>query len=160
MPWCFTLHATAALALLFPLAATAADAPQDSADVLKQNFVAEHEIGHRYQIDPGNFPRPKTGAIVTNRPLIIPYAGQSPQVPPGFSATAFATGLANPRRLLVLPNGDVLLAEQSAGYLTLLRDSDGRGRADWIERNVEDLNLPYGLAWQNGNILIADQDGI
>ena len=43
-------------------------------------------------------------------------------MPPGFTATPFATGLANPRRLLVLPNGDVLVAEQSAGYLTLLRD--------------------------------------
>ena len=159
MPWCFTLHAAAALALLAPLAATAADAPQDSADVLKQNFVAEHEIGHRYQIDPGNFPRPKTGAIVTNRPLTLPYAGQAPQVPPGFSATAFATGLANPRRLLVLPNGDVLVAEQSAGYLTLLRSVDGAGDAAWIDRHV-DLNRPYGLAWRDGYVLVADQDGI
>ena len=50
----------------------------------------------------------------------------------------------NPRRLLVLPNGDVLVAEQSAGYLTLLRD-DGEGRAKWIDRHVEDLNRPYGL---------------
>jgi hypothetical protein len=33
------------------------------------------------------------------------------------------------RRLLVLPNGDVLVAEQSAGYVTLLRD-DG----DWYGR--------------------------
>jgi len=160
MPWCFTLHTAAPLALLFPLAATAADAPQDSADVLKQNFVAEHEIGHRYQIDPGNFPPPKTGAIVTNRPLTLPYAGQAPQVPPGFSATAFATGLANPRRLLVLPNGDVLVAEQSAGYLTLLRSLDGAGHAAWIERHVEDLNRPYGLAWRDGHVLVADQDGI
>ena len=56
----------------------------------------------------------------------MPYDGQTPQVPPGFIATLFATGLANPRRLLVLPNGDVLVAEQSAGYLTLLRD-DGDG---------------------------------
>ena len=56
----------------------------------------------------------------------MPYDGQTLQVPPGFTATPFATGLANPRRLLVLPNGDVLVAEQSAGYLTLLRD-DGAG---------------------------------
>ena len=32
------------------------------------------------------------------------------------------TGLTHPRRLLVLPNGDVIVAEQRAGYLTLLRD--------------------------------------
>src|SRR6516162_4415145 len=74
-------------------------------------------------------------------------------------AARFATGLVNPRRLLVLPNGDVLVAEQSAGYLTLLRD-DGGGHAAWIDRHVEDLNRPYGLAWQGDYVLVADQDGI
>jgi glucose/arabinose dehydrogenase len=126
---------------------------------LKQNFVAEHEIGRRFHLDPAELPPLKAGAIVTNRPLTLPYEGQMLQVPPGFTATPFATGLANPRRLLVLPNGDVLVAEQSVGYLTLLRDG-GKGRAKWIERHVEDLNRPYGLAWRDGYVLIADQDGI
>jgi glucose/arabinose dehydrogenase len=81
------------------------------------------------------------------------------QVPPGFVAEPYATGLANPRRLLVLANGDVLVAEQSAGYITLLRD-DGEGHAKWIDRHVEDLNKPYGLAWQGDHLLVADQDGI
>src|SRR5215510_6594741 len=150
----------AAATLVFPLAVLAEDAAQRDGEVLKQNFLAEHEIGRRYQLDPGNLPAPKSGAIVTNRPLILPYTGQVLQVPPGFSATPFATGLANPRRLLVLPNGDVLVAEQSAGYLTLLRGVDGAGHAIWIERHVEDLNRPYGLAWRDGHVLIADQDGI
>jgi glucose/arabinose dehydrogenase len=126
---------------------------------LTQNFLAEHEIGRRFHIDPADLPPPKTGAIVTDRPLIVPYSGQAPQVPPGFTATPFATGLVNPRRLLVLPNGDVLVAEQSAGYLTLLRD-DGSGYATWIDRHVEDLNKPYGLAWRDNHVLVADQDGI
>jgi len=86
---------------------------------LKQNFLKEHELGRRIRIDPADLPAPKTGPIVTNRPLIVPYSGQAPQVPAGFTATPFATGLVNPRRLLVLPNGDVSVAEQSAGYLTL-----------------------------------------
>ena len=68
-------------------------------------------------------------------------------MPAGFTATLFASGLAHPRRLLVLPNGDVLVAEQSAGYLTLLR-AEGDGKAQWITRHVEDLNRPYGLAWR------------
>jgi glucose/arabinose dehydrogenase len=137
------------------------DAKHDDAkhDDAKQNFFNEHEIGRRFRIDPADLPAPKTGPIVTNRPLIVPYAGQAPQVPPGFTATQFATGLVNPRRLLVLPNGDVLVAEQSAGYLTLLRD-DGSGHALWIDRHVEDLNRPYGLAWQGDHVLVADQDGI
>src|SRR6201986_3759897 len=129
-----------------------------SPDALKQNFANEHELGRRIRIDPANLPAPKTGPVVTNRPLIVPYSGQAPQVPAGFTATPFATGLANPRRLLVLPNGDILVAEQSAGYLTLLRD-DGSGHAVWIDRHVEDLNRPYGLAWQGGHMLVRDPGG-
>jgi glucose/arabinose dehydrogenase len=128
-------------------------------DDAKQNFFNEHEIGRRFRIDPADLPAPKTGPIVTNRALIVPYAGQAPQVPAGFTVTPFATGLVNPRRMLVLPNGDILVAEQSAGYLTLLRD-DGSGHALWIDRHVEDLNRPYGLAWQGDHVLVADQDGI
>lgn len=124
-----------------------------------QNFLIEHEIGHRFSFDPNALPAPKVGPIVTNRSLVVPYSGQVPQVPPGFTATPFATGLTNPRRVLVLPNGDVLVAEQSVGYLTLLRD-DGSGHAAWIDRHVEDLNRPYGLAWRDNNVLVADQDGI
>jgi len=131
----------------------------DAKDELAQNFQAEHEIGRRFHINPNDPPAPKTGPIVTDRSLVVPYNGQALEVPPGFAATQFATGLANPRRLLVLPNGDVLVAEQSAGYLTLLRD-DGEGRAKWIDRYVEDLNRPYGLALRGDDILIADQDGI
>ena len=142
-----------------PALSASAAQRQSFNDRLEQNFLVEHEIGRHFQVSPADLPAPKTGPIVTNRPLTVPYSGQSPQVPPGFTATAFATGLANPRRLLVLPNGDVLVAEQSGGYLTLLRD-EGDGHAKWIDRHVEDLNKPYGLAWQDGNVLVADQDGI
>jgi glucose/arabinose dehydrogenase len=149
------------------IASFSADAQQSEAhgqaitaqSKVTHNFLVQHEIGQRFQIDPTDLPAPKTGPIVTNRPLIVPYNGQVPQVPPGFTATPFATGLVNPRRLLVLPNGDVLVAEQSAGYLTLLRD-DGSGHAEWIDRHAEDLNKPYGLAWQGDRVLVADQDSI
>ena len=50
-------------------------------DDLKQNFLKEHELGRRFRIDPADLPAPKTGPIVTNRVLIVPYAGQAPQVP-------------------------------------------------------------------------------
>src|SRR5437879_5690198 len=128
-------------------------------DALKENFIAEHELGRRFSIDPTQLPAPKSSPIVTNRSLTLPSEGQVPQVPAGFKATLFAVGLVNPRRLLVLPNGDVLVAEQGAGYLTLLRDG-GDGRAKWIDRHVEDLNKPYGLAWRGDELLVADQDGI
>jgi glucose/arabinose dehydrogenase len=152
----------AAVLALSPAIAQQQRAPEQSAatkEELAQNFQAEHEIGRRFHIDPHDLPAPKTGPIVTNRSLVMPYKGQALEVPPGFAATPFATGLVNPRRLLVLPNGDVLVAEQSAGYLTLLRD-DGESRAKWIDRHVEDLNRPYGLTLRGDDILIADQDAV
>jgi glucose/arabinose dehydrogenase len=147
------------LAILIAGALFSSANAQENQASLTQNFQTQHEMGHHFRIDPADLPAPKTGPIVTNRSLIVPYSGQVPEVPPGFTATPFAIGLVNPRRLLVLPNGDVLVAEQSAGYLTLLRD-DGSGHAEWIDRHVEDLNKPYGLGWQGDHILVADQDGI
>ena len=149
------------LSLVFcalPVRAQPSAAPP-APDALKDNFLAEHEIGRRFSIDPAQLPAPKSSPIVTNRPLTLPVEGHVPQVPPGFQATLFASGLAHPRRLLVLPNGDVLVAEQSAGYLTLLREG-GDGTAQWITRHVEDLHRPYGLVWRNDHLLVADQDAI
>jgi len=144
LPSASSVLAASAAAFLALSPACAQQSP-DIKDELAQNFAAEHEIGHRYRFDPNDLPPPKTGPIVTDRSLVVPFNGQSLDVPPGFAAAPFVTGLVNPRRLLVLPNGDVLVAEQRAGYLTLLRD-DGEGRAKWINRHVEDLNRPYGLA--------------
>ena len=152
----------AAVLVLSPSFAQQQPAPGQGSvtkEELAQNFQAEHEIGHRFHIDPNDLPAPKTGPIVTGRSLVVPFNGQPLEVPPGFTAAPFVTGLVNPRRLLVLPNGDVLVAEQSAGYVTLLRD-DGEGRAKWIDRHVEDLNRPYGLALRGDEILVADQDAI
>jgi glucose/arabinose dehydrogenase len=121
--------------------------------------LPEQQLGHRIRIDPTDLPAPHSGPVVTNTSVVIPYAGQAPRVPEGFEATPFVTGLEHPRRLLVLPNGDVIVAEQKVGYLTLLR-ADGNGKAEWIERHAEGFRAPYGLAWRDGYVLVADQDGI
>src|SRR5439155_9910507 len=120
----------------------------------------DQELGKRFLFKAENLPPPKSDPVAASRSLVIPYAGQTLRVMEGFSATPFVTGLEHPRRLLVLPNGDVLVAEQKVGYVTLLRDDDGDGKADWIDRQIEGLNGPYGLAWRDGKILVADQDGI
>jgi glucose/arabinose dehydrogenase len=122
--------------------------------------LPDQALGQRFTIKPEDMPPPMTGPVVAARPLSLPYQGQTIRVPEGFTATPFATGLTHPRRLLVLPNGDVIVAEQRAGYLTLLRDADGDGRAEWIQRHAEGFNGPYGLAWQGGAVLVADQDSI
>jgi glucose/arabinose dehydrogenase len=148
--------ATAAAALVFLLAPAQA---QQSAQTDPAS-LPDQQLGHRFSVKAEDLPPPRTGPVVAARSLVVPYAGQVPRVPEGFTVTPFATGLAHPRRLLVLPNGDVLVAEQKVGYITLLRDQDGDGKADWIERHAEGFNAPYGLAWRDGEVLVADQDGI
>jgi glucose/arabinose dehydrogenase len=120
----------------------------------------DQELGRRFLVKAGNLPPPKSDPVAASRSLVIPYAGQTPRVMEGFTATPFVTGLENPRRLLVLPNNDVIVAEQRAGYLTLLRDQDGDGRADFIQRYADDFKAPYGLAYRDGFVLVADQEGI
>jgi glucose/arabinose dehydrogenase len=164
------LGATSALALSLLLAPALLDRSQAQQPAAPQTqppaptadpaSLPEQQLGHRTSVKAEDLPPPRSGPIVTARSLVLPYEGQVPRVPEGFTATPFATGLAHPRRLLVLPNGDVLVAEQKVGYITLLRDQDGDGKADWIERHAEGFNAPYGLAWRDGEVLVADQDGI
>ncbi|MFP2931706.1 PQQ-dependent sugar dehydrogenase [Pyxidicoccus sp. 3LG] len=51
-------------------------------------------------------------------------------VPPGFRINVFAQGLTNPRTLAVRADGTVYVTEREAGRVTLLRDTNGDGRAD------------------------------
>ena len=137
-----------------------ARAPAPAAQSNDPALLPDQELGRRFIVKPDDLPPPKTGPLVAARPLTLPYQGQTPRLPEGFTATPFVTGLEHPRRLLVLPNGDVLVAEQRAGYVTLLRDADGDGKAEWVQRHVEGLNAPYGLAWRDDHVLVADQEGI
>jgi len=115
------------------------------------------------------------------------WNGAKPKAPAGFDVTAIATDLKIPRQLLVLPNGDILVAEGSggsapalrpkdviAGYIkdmgksgvkggnriTLLRDTNGDGRPDLRTAFITGLNAPYGLAYVAGNIYVANQDAL
>ncbi|MGY4527700.1 PQQ-dependent sugar dehydrogenase [Pseudomonas sp. TE21394] len=115
------------------------------------------------------------------------WGEQKPTVPEGFSITAIATGLKIPRQTLVLPNGDILVAEGRGGSaaklkpkdviasqikaegntqvkggnrLTLLRDADGDGRYEVQTVFAENLNAPYGLAFADGKLYVANQDAL
>ena len=114
--------------------------------------------------------------------------GQTPIAAPGLRVNAFATGLAHPRWIYVLPNGDVLVAEatmvpppsptslfaaaalaimqragamgQSANRITLLRDADGDGVAEIREVFMEGLNQPFGMALIGDQFYVGATDGV
>jgi glucose/arabinose dehydrogenase len=117
----------------------------------------------------------------------VSWGEQKPTVPQGYSITAIAHDLKIPRQTLVLPNGDIIVSEGRggteaklkpkdviAGYikvkgntqvkggnrLTLLRDADGDGVYEMQTVFAENLNAPYGLAFANGKLYVANQDAL
>jgi glucose/arabinose dehydrogenase len=116
-------------------------------------------------------------------------ANAAPSAAPGLVVTRFAEALDHPRTMLVLPNGDVIVAltnspprkgggikgfimnllmkRAGAGVpspdaLVLLRDGDGDGRADQrsVLRQGNGLASPSGLAWANGKLYVANHDAV
>lgn len=105
--------------------------------------------------------KPYATKAVANSARTVPRpANATLRLPAGFAASLFAEDLSGPRNLLVLPNGDVLAAESRAGTITLLRDSNGDGKADKITTFASDLKRPFGLAYHDGAIYVGDVLGI
>src|SRR4051794_3053075 len=95
-----TMRKLAAAALATTILATAAFAAD------------ENEIGAKTAISPDNLPKAHaTPAVANISHTIARPVGAAPQAPPGFTVTAFATGLTSPRWMAVAPNGDVFLTE-------------------------------------------------
>ena len=83
-----------------------------------------------------------------------------PRVPEGFSIALFAEGLIHARNMVVAPNGDVFIAEPTAGRVTVMRDADQDGVAEDIFTYIDNLKMPHGIAFVEGAVLIGDKVGV
>ncbi len=115
------------------------------------------------------------------------WGDRTPTVPEGYTVTAIATELKIPRQMLVLPNGDILVAEgrggnapklkpkdviagkikaagttavESGNRITLLRDADGDGNYELQTVFAENLDAPYGLALIGNALYVAEQGAL
>ncbi|WLI91850.1 sorbosone dehydrogenase family protein [Massilia sp. R2A-15] len=117
-------------------------------------------------------------------------SGGKPVAAAGLSVSAYASGLAHPRWIYVLPNGDVLVAEtnkpvpqekepttikgtvmkmemkkagagvSSPNRITLLRGVGANGMAATKTVFMEGLNSPFGMALVGNELFIANADAI
>jgi len=110
-----------------------------------------------------------------------------PKAAEGLAVNEFAGGLDHPRWMLLLPNGDVLVAETnkpagqqrsltqrimrflqgragagvpSPDRITLLRDTDGDGVAEQRSVLLSGLHSPFGMALNNGTLYVANTDAL
>ena len=116
-------------------------------------------------------------------------AGLMPTPAAGLKVNEFSGGLDHPRWMLVLPNGDVLVAETdgpgtdhtggaikgtiqsmlmkkagssqpSANRISLLRDADGDGVAETRQPLLTGLYSPFGMALAGGELFVANANGV
>src|SRR5579871_6710985 len=114
--------------------------------------------------------------------------GELPTPAPGLKVNAFvADGLKHPRWIHVLPNGDTLVAEAlmpappirsvfdyamvstmkraaavgvSPNRITLFRDKDGDGIAEFRSPFLGDLSQPFGMALVGDTFYVGNTDGV
>jgi glucose/arabinose dehydrogenase len=115
--------------------------------------VADTRLQH-HELRADQLPRPyatRSAARVSdvvNRP---PTAAL--HLPPGFKATVYASGLDEPRNMVVAPNGDVFVAESGGGRITILRGGRRIVFASGLYR-------PFGLAFHDGFLYVAEENRI
>ena len=148
------------------------------------------------QEPPGYGPEPKLPAPAETWIPTIKWSvadepwpsGATPKPAPGLQVRAFAQGLKHPRWMLVLPNGDVLVAEaasepaktgwspraivqnwaqrrsgstvENANRISILRDGDGDGVAETQAVFLEGLRQPFGMALVGDNLYVANTDSV
>jgi glucose/arabinose dehydrogenase len=126
--------------------------------------------------------------VINIAPAVGWPEGAMPKPAAGLAVNAFATGLDHPRWLLVLPNGDVLVAETntpkkkgmtgfkawvqrramalagagvpSPNRIVLLRDADGDGTAETRRVFLQGLNSPFGMALIGDKLFVANTDAL
>ena len=136
-----------------------------------------------------SLPAPHAQTIPT---IMVPAAtgwpaGAQPVPAAGLSVARYAEGLAHPRWLYLLPNGDVLVAEASShpvrgggiegmvanflmkqgggigaegNAIVLLRDRDGDGKVDLKREFIAGLNQPMGMALVGDSLYVANTDAV
>jgi len=104
--------------------------------------------GLRRHITASDLPAPSAARSSSNPARIVGRSGeQRPSVPAGFQVEIFASGLDDPRRLRVAPNGDVFVAESQSGRILVLRPSAGGGKPARAAGFATGLRGPFGIAF-------------
>jgi glucose/arabinose dehydrogenase len=119
--------------------------------------MAADQPGAHFDVSPNSLPAPYATPAVENSSHVVPRPKDArPAAPAGFSVTAYATGLSNPRWMAVAPNGDVFLAEPEANKISLLRGDD----AAKVSTFATGFEKPHGLAFHDGALYVSDSRAV
>ena len=136
----------ASAVLLLALAGCTGDAAQPIATTT--SGLGHHEI--RVDQLPAPFATKSAGnpPTISNRP-----SNAQLHLPPGFHIALYATGIDDPRNMILAPNGDVIVAQSGANQISILRN----GKQYAFTTQIPD---PFGLAIQGEWLYVGAEEGI
>jgi len=118
------------------------------------------------KITVADLPKPFATKSVDNGPDVVarPASAQLHALP-GFKVELYASGFENPREMRTAPNGDIFLAESSAGQIKVLRGVEANGKAQQLQVFASGLHQPFGIAFYPPGpnpqwIYIGDTDAV
>ena len=78
------------------------------------------------------------------------------KLPPGFSISVYATGVGSARQMALGPNGTVFAGSMEDGNVYAVIDRDKDNKAEEVVKIAQGLNMPSGIAVQNGSLYVAE----
>jgi len=107
-----------------------------------------------HEIRADQLPPPYATASAANSP----WTGRRPanaqlHLPAGFHIAVFATGIEDPRNMIVAPNGDVIVAQSGANQISILRN----GKRFTFTTSIPN---PFGLAIHGEWLYVGAEEGI
>jgi glucose/arabinose dehydrogenase len=137
------LSAAFALSVLASLPASAQDTLTGQAAFT--DYTQEHP-GVRRKVTVADLPQPYATPSANNAAVVYPRPdGVVPQTLPGFKVALFATGLDNPRLMRMAPNGDIFLAESTAGKIIVFHGIGADGKPGQMETFATGLKGVFGI---------------
>lgn len=78
------------------------------------------------------------------------------KLPPGFSIAVYAVDLPNARSMTLSDSGTLFVGTRSAGNVYAVIDDDHDFRADRIITVAQNLRMPNGVAFRDGDLYVAE----
>lgn len=90
----------------------------------------------------------------------VNYDLNAAEVPKGFTISEFATDVTNVRQMALSESGIIYAGSRREGKVYAIVDSDKDFKADKVVVIAEDLYLPSGVAYKDGDLYVAEVDKI
>ena len=104
-----------------------------------------------------NLPAPYDSLSAGNPPSTTSRNGRVPKAPDGFVVELVTDKLRQPRAMRTAPNGDIFVAETSAGRISVIRDADGTPSLSVF---ADSLKGPFGIAFIPGYVYVATNNAV